>query len=116
MMFLISEVHPFTDGNGRIARVMANAELVSAGQTRVFIPVVYRTDYMGALRELTRSRRPDILLRMMNRAQTFVHEIAFDDLSAAEEQLRRCNAFRESDEARLRLPSESQPVPGGEWT
>lgn len=106
MMFLVSEVHPFADGNGRIARVMVNAELLSAGQTRIFIPVVYRTDYMGALRELTRHRRPEIMLRMLNRAQAFVHEIDFKDLGAAEKQLQACNAFRESDEAKLRLPSE----------
>jgi len=30
MMFLVSEVHPFLDGNGRIARVMMNAELILA--------------------------------------------------------------------------------------
>ena len=30
MMFLISEVHPFADGNGRVARIMMNAELVAA--------------------------------------------------------------------------------------
>lgn len=113
MMFLISEVHPFTDGNGRIARVMVNAELVAAGQTRIFIPIAYRTDYMGALRELTRNRRPEILLRMLDRAQAFVHEIEFDDLAAAESQMRRCNAFRDSDEARLRLPSELQSERGG---
>jgi hypothetical protein len=29
VMFLISEVHPFDDGNGRLARVMMNAELVA---------------------------------------------------------------------------------------
>ena len=29
MMFLVSEVHPFVDGNGRIARIMMNAELVA---------------------------------------------------------------------------------------
>jgi hypothetical protein len=29
MLFLISEVHPFIDGNGRVARVMMNAELVA---------------------------------------------------------------------------------------
>jgi hypothetical protein len=108
MMFLISEVHPFTDGNGRIARVMVNAELVSAGQTRIFIPVVYRTDYMGALRELARNRRPEIMLLMLDRAQAFVHEIGFDDLGGAEQQLRRCNAFKEPDEPRLRLLSEVQ--------
>jgi len=29
MMFLISEVHPFADGNGRAARIMMNAELIA---------------------------------------------------------------------------------------
>ena len=28
IMFMVSEIHPFLDGNGRIARVMMNAELV----------------------------------------------------------------------------------------
>ena len=28
MMFLVSEVYPYDDGNGRIARIMMNAELV----------------------------------------------------------------------------------------
>ena len=42
MMFMISEVHPFLDGNGRIARVMMNAELVRAEQSRIIVPTVFR--------------------------------------------------------------------------
>lgn len=38
IMFMVSEIHPFLDGNGRIARVMMNAELVKAEQTRIIIP------------------------------------------------------------------------------
>src|SRR5690606_14346521 len=49
MMFLISEVHPFLDGNGRLARVMMNAELVRAEQSKIIIPTVFRDDYLGAL-------------------------------------------------------------------
>ena len=30
MQFLISEVHPFDDGNGRLSRIMMNAELVKS--------------------------------------------------------------------------------------
>ena len=30
MMFMISEVHPFNDGNGRISRIMMNSELSSS--------------------------------------------------------------------------------------
>jgi len=40
MMFLISEVHPFLDGNGRVARVMMNAELTSKGLSKIIIPTV----------------------------------------------------------------------------
>ena len=71
MMFLVSEVHPFLDGNGRIARVMMNAELVKARQTRIIIPTVYREDYMGALRKLTRQQSPAPYIRMLARAQQF---------------------------------------------
>ena len=53
IMFMISEIHPFLDGNGRIARVMMNAELVKEKQTKIIIPTVYRDDYLGALRCLT---------------------------------------------------------------
>jgi len=42
MMFLISEVHPFADGNGRVARIMMNAELVAAGESRIVVRTVYR--------------------------------------------------------------------------
>lgn len=34
IMFVMSEVYPFLDGNGRTARVMMNAELVKAGQAK----------------------------------------------------------------------------------
>lgn len=47
MMFMISEVHPFNDGNGRVARVMMNAELVRADQSRIIVPTVFREDYTG---------------------------------------------------------------------
>ena len=38
MMFLVSEVHPFLDGNGRVARIMMNAELVATGERRLIVP------------------------------------------------------------------------------
>lgn len=43
LMFLVSEVHPFDDGNGRIARVMMNAELTAARQARIVIPTAIGT-------------------------------------------------------------------------
>ncbi|WP_196937391.1 Fic family protein [Sphingobacterium pedocola] len=71
MMFMVSEVHPFVDGNCRLARVMMNAELVSEEQSKIIIPAVFRKDYLGALRQLTRRQEPDTFIRMLQRAQLF---------------------------------------------
>lgn len=105
MMFLVSEVHPFTDGNGRIARIMTNAELIAGGQHRIIVPTVYREDYLLALRSLTRQGRTDPFLRMMDRAQAWVSGIDFRDMDTALETLRATNAFAEPSEARLIMPS-----------
>lgn len=47
--FLVSEVHPFADGNGRISRLAMNAELDAAGLVRIVVPTGYREDYLGNL-------------------------------------------------------------------
>lgn len=105
MMFLVSEVHPFTDGNGRMARIMTNAELIAGGEHRIIIPTVFREDYLLALRALTRQGHTDPFLRMLDRAQDFVSRIDFHDLDHALEILRGANAFSDPSEARLILPS-----------
>jgi len=103
IMFLISEVHPFLDGNGRIARVMMNAELVNGSQTRIIIPTVYRDDYLGALRKLTRQDEPSPYIRMLQRAQEFSSTIIGDDINRMETYLQNCNAFKEHDQAKLKV-------------
>ena len=104
MMFLVAEVHPFADGNGRVARVMMNAELIAGGQQRIIIPTVYRDDYLGALRALSRRARPDVLPKMLDHAQLFASRIAFADLATARQALEQTEAFREPSEGRLRIP------------
>lgn len=106
VMFLIAEVHPFTDGNGRLARVFMNAELAASGETRLLIPVVYRDDYLLALRALSRHRRPEAIVAMLDRAQRFAGELDFRVLPRVTESLTACNAFLEPGEGKLRLPSE----------
>lgn len=104
VMFLVAEIHPFDDGNGRLARAMMNAELVSGQQRRILIPTVYRDDYLLALRALSRQGAPDALLKMLDYAQAFTSAIDFTDLDRAIEDLRRCNAFELDTEMRLRMP------------
>lgn len=103
IMFMISEIHPFLDGNGRIARVMMNAELAKANQTRIIIPTVYRDDYLGALRRLTRNDDPAVYIRMLQRAQEFSATLGANTIEALESQLNKSNAFKEHDEAKLKI-------------
>ena len=103
IMFLISEVHPFLDGNGRLARVMMNAEFVNQSQTKIIIPTVYRDDYIGVLRKLSRQMDPTAYLRMLERAHEFSATITGDDIDIIEKHLEACNAFKESDQAKLKI-------------
>jgi fido (protein-threonine AMPylation protein) len=110
MMFLVSEVHPFADGNGRVARIMMNAELVSAGETRVIVPTVYRNNYLMALKALSQNGITGALIRMMDFAQRYTLAVDFRDLSTARLILDRTHAFADSNEAdaagvRLTLPT-----------
>lgn len=109
VMFLIAEVHPFDDGNGRLARVFMNAELATAGTQRIVVPPVYRDDYLGALRALSRSANPVPLHRMLAFAQDVARRIDWSDYDAARRMLEDANAFLTPDEAedsgrRLRIP------------
>jgi Fic family protein len=95
MMFLISEVHPFLDGNGRVARVMMNAELTSKGLSKIIIPTVYREDYMGALKKLTKQGESAAYIRMLLRAYEFGATIHEEDMDKMELYLKQCDAFEE---------------------
>ncbi len=102
-MFVISEVHPFLDGNGRVARVMMNAELVSKEQSKIIIPTVYRDDYLGVLRKLTRQHDTEPYIRMLQRAFEFSSFVYGDKMDDMQQHLKDCNAFMEHTEGRLKI-------------
>ena len=103
MMVLVSEVHPFADGNGRIARIMMNAELVARDQERIIIPTAYRTDYLGALRAFSQNGRTDPLIRMLDVAQSYTRRIDWSTLERARAALSVTNAFDGAADAKLKL-------------
>lgn len=110
MMFLVSEVHPFVDGNGRIARIMMNAELVAAGEERIIIPTVYRNNYLTALKALSQNAQPTPIIRTLDFARKWVAAVPWTDLDTARRALESCYAFVDPAEAddrgiRLRLPA-----------
>lgn len=110
-LFLIAEIHPFADGNGRVARALANAELTASGQQRLIVPTIFRDDYLQALRALSRHSRPEPLVRVADRAQAWTYEVDWSTLEAARADLEATNALMLSQDAYadgviLKLPSE----------
>ena len=110
MMFLIAEVHPFADGNGRVARVMMNAELVAAGESRIIVPTVYRNNYLMALKALSQNAITGALVRTLDFAQRYTAAVDFADVERARFVLDRTHAFADPNEAdaagvRLVLPT-----------
>jgi hypothetical protein len=104
MMFLISEVHPFEDGNGRTARLMMNSELTASGFCRFIVPISFREDYLGGLRALSRSKNPVPLSRSVSRILRWVGGVDWSSIDAAQHDLEAVRAFDIGGEARLRIP------------
>ena len=106
-MFVIAEVHPFDDGNGRSARLVMNRELAAAGQQRIIIPTVYRNDYLRGLRGLSTAGATDSYLQIMQFARRWTASIDWSTIDQAVLGLTATNALlppEAADEGRgLRL-------------
>lgn len=110
MMYLVSEVHPFSDGNGRIARIMMNAELASVNEHRIMIPTIFRNNYLSALKALSNTQRPGPLIVCLDFAQRWTRAIKWSGLEETIEELNACHAFDDANEAenegrRLLIPT-----------
>lgn len=99
-MFLVAEVHPFTDGNGRVARTLMNAELSTAGLCRVIVPMSYRDEYMSALRALSQNDNPIPLWRMIDRAQRWASLMPWTGHDRVLRLMSETNALVTPDDAR----------------
>ena len=103
VLFVVSEVHPFADGNGRLSRIMMNAELVAGGQAKILVPTVFRPDYLGALRRLSRKGDPGPLVAAMARLWDFGRLLVGSSFESLRRRLEASNAFRDNETAILRF-------------
>ena len=92
-MFVVAEVHPFDDGNGRSARLVMNRELAAAGQQRIIIPTVYRNDYLRGLRGLSTAGATDSYLQIMQFARRWTASIDWSTIDQAVLGLTATNAL-----------------------
>jgi Fic family protein len=97
--FLVAEVHPFDDGNGRLARAVMNAEYVAGGEQRAVIPTISRNDYLRALRRLSRQDQPDLFVTYLDRIRRWTARMDWSTLDVTHRALERTNALVDANDA-----------------
>jgi Fic/DOC family len=100
-MFLVTECHPFDDGNGRLARIVTNAELVAAGEVRIIIPTSYRGNYLAALTGATHNAAAQALASVLDFSRQWVAAVDWTDWDGTVRQLNASHAFTDSAVAEL---------------
>ena len=109
-MALITECHPFDDGNGRVARLTSNAELSAAGEVRILIPTVYRNSYLAGLSAFSNGAgHGESLIAVLEYAHRWTSTIDWSTYERANELLTMSNAYMdpgiaESTGRRLAFP------------
>ncbi|MBV8033618.1 Fic family protein [Roseateles sp.] len=111
-MFVVSETHPFTDGNGRTSRLLMNAFLSQHKQCRIIIPTAFREDYLLSLKAMSHQGDATAYMRAMGIGQAWAGELNYDvDVPGMNQQLDDCNAKQEDTRAfRLLSPKTLKPI------
>jgi fido (protein-threonine AMPylation protein) len=97
--FVVAEVHPFDDGNGRLARAMMNAQYVAGNEQRAVIPTISRNDYLRASRRLSRQDQPDLFVAYLDRVRRWTTRMDWTSLDGTRRDLERANAFVDANDA-----------------
>lgn len=94
--FLVSGVHPFADGNGRLSRLLLNAELSRLGLCRVIVPTLFHPQYVDCQRALTRGNDAKPFVSAIGKIASWTASFDYSDYDALLAKLRQANAFEES--------------------
>ncbi len=106
--FLVSEVHPFNDGNGRLSRLVMNAELSRIGESRIIIPTLLHEEYVDCQRQLSRQNDPVGLIHILALAQQWTVVFDYSNVDLLIETVKRTNALERSrTEFTLTMPDGS---------
>ena len=108
MMIIVSEVHPFADGNGRTARLAMNSILSAEGRCRIIVPTISRGNYLQSLKAFSAYKHVDPYIRVMSGLNQW--SAGFDytrSVAALTERFRRIGVFE--DEAELNLAAMLAP-------
>ncbi|MFM0554503.1 Fic family protein [Paraburkholderia sediminicola] len=95
-LFLVAEIHPFEDGNGRVSRLVMNAELSRTGLHRIIVPTLFHPQFVDCLRKLTRDNEPADYVRSLAKMARWCAQFDYRDLDGVIENLKKTNAMEES--------------------
>lgn len=103
MMFIVAEVHPFNDGNGRLARLFLNAEFTAGGCGRLIVPTSLRTDYLACLEALTVGSNPEPFVSLCFRLIRFSAELPCGSWEESVAALEKSGALKDAPSGALGL-------------
>ena len=83
MQFMISECHPFDDGNGRLSRIMMNSELHETELHKIIVPTVHRDSYLNGLRQATKNGEFKTLVKVFYQLQHYTASVDWSDYGEA---------------------------------
>jgi Fic family protein len=92
-MFVVAEVHPFTDGNGRTERLAMNLFFTAAALTRIIIPAVSRDDYISKLKAMSTDSQSTPVVRVLGNTARFSRWIDMSSKASAFAELKRSSAI-----------------------
>ena len=95
---LVTECHPLDDGNGRLARVMMNAELVSAEEVKIIVSTVHRDSYLNGIRDAIRNNKFRTITKVFLDLHGYTHSGEWLDYSEPRTTLETHFAHRLPDQ------------------
>ena len=95
--FLIAEVHPFDDGNGRIARIMMNAELVAHDLHKIIVPTVCRDNYLNGMRSASHHNKFRAITKVLHQLHQYTASVNWEDYDDARKRIEDNKADKEPD-------------------
>jgi hypothetical protein len=75
LLYAVSVVHPFYDGNGRVARMLASMVLVRGGRLPLILPPHVHRTFFDTVAQ-ARNGKPEMLVRLMAECQIALMESA----------------------------------------
>ena len=99
---MLTEINPFAEGNGTLARLMMNAELSAKNLTKIMIPIVYADAYQLALNKISQHQDYPAFIQSMLNIYAFSATVLGDTKNEMERYLRSAHAFYLPSQGKLR--------------